>query len=304
MLVLVVVLYFQRFSKLGAVTTELAPSASQFEEDFGAKFEVLRGEIAALREQKEALEAEIDATIEFLPATPKRDFDLQFMHIPKTGGTTIEDVLFKKYNISVGKRYSEWQSVPGCGCNRWHCPLSEKRKQSAYHRNNHFFTVIRDPFARYLSAYTFCLNGGVYHQCWHHVLDAIGFTANVTDKLWFCETRHFNHITALLLKGLLNGTIYRHFRDCHFMPQHFYVYLNGTKMVRHVLRFESFAADVLRLFKSFNDTQSVTEVDLNGTKRWPHKICSLSMRDINETNRHLLKTYYHADFTHFYPQLL
>ena len=114
----------------------------------------------------------------------------------------------------------------------------------------------------------------------------------------------FNRIAALLLKGLMNGAIDPRFRDCHFMPQYDYLYFKDTNIVEYVLRFENFAFDVVQLLKSFNDTQSVTEMDLNTTARYSHKVCHFSAGIINDTNKDLIKSFYRKDFNYFYPEML
>ena len=64
---------------------------------------------------------------------------INFIHIPKTGGTSIEDLFHLRWNISVG-RFGTNYSVYPLKCSVWHCPPSTKVSNS--------FALVRDPVER------------------------------------------------------------------------------------------------------------------------------------------------------------
>ena len=66
--------------------------------------------------------------------------DLSFMHIPKTGGTSIEDAA-KNNNLNWGRFDKNFESLGACA---WHSPQKVK---------NYCFCVIRDPFYKIISQF-------------------------------------------------------------------------------------------------------------------------------------------------------
>jgi hypothetical protein len=88
-----------------------------------------------------------------------------FVHIPKTGGSSIEEVLSLR-NIHVGKSAFSpagndtgkdrriYKLEAGVHCSQWHIAPSEHVPNS--------ITVVRDPWDRLLTE--FCYTRGIFHQ--------------------------------------------------------------------------------------------------------------------------------------------
>ena len=78
--------------------------------------------------------------------------ELLYIHIPKTGGTSIEDSL-KKHDIEVGRFKSSMENVElinNVKCEYWHIP--PKNMKISFNDYN-VFTVIRNPYQRFISEY-------------------------------------------------------------------------------------------------------------------------------------------------------
>jgi len=116
--------------------------------------------------------------------------NLQFIHIPKTGGTTIED-LFQGMNMSVGRFGVTYEVYPLRGCSKWHIPPLVSVKNS--------FTFVRDPYERLQSEFY-----------WGHDLfeDSQSYPKNDTGFYQWAE--------YILKRAKFERTI----RDCHMIPQH------------------------------------------------------------------------------------
>ena len=83
---------------------------------------------------------------------------LFYVHIPKTGGTLIEN-LFKDY--ALGEKYQDWSSLECIDKNAlsyWH-ELPSNFKQLDFSKLN-VFTSIRDPIQKILSEFEWQANGG------------------------------------------------------------------------------------------------------------------------------------------------
>ena len=74
--------------------------------------------------------------------------DLVFVHIPKTGGTTIEEEAYRKHGILWGRR--ALQSSNRTHCSPWHAPPS---LNPGYYSGRRVFCVVRHPLDRLISEY-------------------------------------------------------------------------------------------------------------------------------------------------------
>ncbi len=117
-----------------------------------------------------------------------------FIHIPKTGGSTIELAL-KRFNISVGAKL--WMAgvrpyeVFNSQCSLWHTPPIHVVEDS--------FTIVRDPVQRLESEFKFR-----------------GFK-DIEGKEYLQSREGFeNWTTAMLVAAKKDQTVF----DCHFLPQY------------------------------------------------------------------------------------
>jgi len=150
--------------------------------------------------------------------------ELLFVHIPKTGGTSIEDSL-KKHNINVGRFKNSMKNTElfnNVTCSYWHIP--PKNMNISFNDYN-VFTVIRNPYKRFVSEYK-------YNGCKKH-----------TDiNKWAVSLRD-------------NPNPYKN--DCHLLPQIEYLYDKDGELVHDILRLEHINDDFKDLKKKYNLDENI-----------------------------------------------
>lgn len=147
-----------------------------------------------------------------------------FLHVPRTGGTSVERMLAKgPLDASVVDRERLWGWDPQEGFNLHHATVATtlrligRERFAAYYK----FAVVRDPFARLVSVYSY--NFGHYHAKYG------GFGAYVRALPRIVKAPHCR-----------NGH--------HETPQHQFTHLEDEQAVDTVLRFEALPGcmDVIR----------------------------------------------------------
>jgi len=133
---------------------------------------------------------------------------INFVHIPKTGGTTIENVFKETWNISVG-RHGITYETDRSECNTWHRPPMRKVPRS--------FVVVREPLERLESEFKW--GHKFYKDYQRFPLSLEGFESWIQFTL--ARAKYEPEIT-----------------DCHFLPQWTY-----ARRVESIVRFE--CVDVL-----------------------------------------------------------
>ena len=138
-----------------------------------------------------------------------------FIHIPKTGGTSIEsalDCITKENGYGVvnnkAMQHYNWKDY--------------KNKYQNKFKNYYKFTVVRNPYDKVLSDYYWLKNVAK--------IDIDNFqNKNFDQYLSYCE--------EIVKKKLYNKTKYHD----HFLPQHKFIYDdNDNLMINKILRFENF----------------------------------------------------------------
>ena len=147
-------------------------------------------------------------------------YGLKFIHISKTGGTTVEEIgqrLPEKLNWGMYDR-----SFYGYQHNRFRHLAVKKRRQYDW------FLIVRDPIDRFVSEYHCGLEGVNYMTARYH-----------TDK-------DFNDWLQLRLrKGETSGG--------HFIPMSDYLDPDPS-VTQHIIRFENFEADLRHVLGLYNIT--------------------------------------------------
>lgn len=184
---------------------------------------------------------------------------LEFVHIPKNGGTAVEKAALKG-NILWG---AEKKKFPFDGLSTWwHNP--EQRHDGSY-----TFAIVRNPYDRIVSEY----NYKVFNP----------FCKNDPDKLNQWIKNKFSAINHL-----------PHIHDNHFVPQYKFIFdKNGNKKVDFVLNYENLKNEFNELMKMFNLPVFLTDEKINKKK------CNLTSDDLNEESKMLIKQYYKKDFELF-----
>lgn len=191
---------------------------------------------------------------------------LEFIHIPKNAGTSIEK-LGKKYNICWGM-YNRKNLLINkiVKCNIWHNP------HHLYVKDN--FAIVRNPYKRIISEF-------FYQPKWEH-----GHKYELTIDnfyLWINET----------FEKYKND---KYIHDCHIIPQSEYIYHNGKKVIENVYKLEDNLNNNLQnLFNKYNLNIDIKDLDKNNVSTNP-----FTLNDIKNQNiLNKIYDFYKVDFDNF-----
>ena len=187
--------------------------------------------------------------------------NLQFVHIPKTGGMSIEDT----YRDQNWGRFGDQRVIPGKTspfCTFWH-----------YHDNHVFlmentdtFCVVREPINRILSNYRYGFPG-------------LSGKDNVKD-----DVQKMNGFLSNIFKNIdENPYIF----DNHYRPQSEF-----ADRCTHVLLFDNIDFEVADLVNKYG----IDPRKLLHSNKTSHKFKYISREGINEKNMEFIRNYYKADF--------
>jgi len=161
--------------------------------------------------------------------------DLHFMHIPKTGGTSIEEA-GRDAGFFWGRYDSGWRRRRGRkrhACNPWHAPQGVERAPS--------FCVLREPGARLAAQY-------------RHEVDAEAYCDVGAFETWAAS--------ALRRARRIDG-----YGDCHFLQQTDY-----ARYCDHALRFSRVADDLAAVLACYGfDASKLAVARLGGGERQTEK---------------------------------
>ena len=251
------------------------------------------------------------------------DQPTKFIHIPKTGGTSVE-ILLLNYGIRVGyfawrnEKYSNVSDIydrtypinsitePNCSdedkkfkkhllyrwscgnCSSWHSLPKEFMPRT--------FAIVREPKARLLSQFCFTVGNKSIRT------DPIFRYLNFTDFKNYSNSeicQKFNeYVTLILDRYNIQKNI--NVQDCHFIPQWYY-----AKHAEHIIPFRNintpdFANFLSNMFNVTIATKNIKEV-LSHKKHQSCKISSvkrLKFGCLNSTNRQKFEYYSSVDYKH------
>lgn len=196
---------------------------------------------------------------------------LQFLHIPKTAGQSIEvqgsqsnthwGRLDKRLGCShqtAGPAGPEC-ALPGGRCSMWHVPPALDPVLAKSYEHCETFCVVRHPVARFESQ----------HQWWTH-------RCNSSDMLTFAQ------------RSLKEAETRPYIQDCHLVPQAVYVG-KGRRWCQHVLKFETLLHDFRNLMSRFGINADMTVHENHGK-------CNA---DLPNEGRALVEKFYAADYDAF-----
>jgi len=147
-----------------------------------------------------------------MPTTRINGQNILFIHIPKTGGTSVEHYLSRHGPINLkGGGYTQ-----GMRCSPQHLHLADLASLGALHDQDWTFTLVRHPVARIISEYRYQMRKPKLLR------------SRMTFSIW---------LTYALSRRRLNP----YYRDNHFRPQHEFV---GPGV--EVMRFEDGVGGCLR----------------------------------------------------------
>ena len=194
---------------------------------------------------------------------------IRFIHITKTGGTSIED--FGKNNNFYWGRFDFRLSKKKHKLERdgfWHIPI-RYFYVNPFNSNDILFTVVRNPYERIISE-CFCNHGGLFKK---------GQFKNVQEFNEYIQDR-INKINK--------------FEFLHFLPQHWYTHdENLNQIIPNILKFENLKNEFEEFMKK-NDFDIKFDLHANVSK---NKIFNIN--DISRENLDLINEVYHNDFVFF-----
>lgn len=206
---------------------------------------------------------------------PAQSNDIVFIHIPKTGGTSIEEAGLKQgidWGYSKGK--SGWfaTGMHGESCNRRHTPPYLHPDD---YSNKETFCIVREPYSRMISEYRYLRDehwGGVY---------GVRRKESCVEGLnkWVQDT--------------LRQYIYTHFmHDCHVIPQSQFIWgPDGQRWCQNILRFERLTDSVNSFMKS-----RAVPVQLTSHQNEAKQCPDLSARDFTAETLQMVQLFYRDDF--------
>jgi Sulfotransferase family len=216
-------------------------------------------------------EASSQATI----GEKKRIPSIKFVHITKTGGTSIVEVgkshgmMWGQYDTDIKNCRTLVEVSPAF----WHIPIRLFEK-NPYNQEHVLFTVVRNPYQRIVSE-CFCKWGGRFKKNKNKPFGtAEEFNDYITDRVSVCEDNDY----------------------FHFTPQYFYTHdADGRQVVDHILRFENLETE-------FNELMAHYGLNIPLNIQENSSIKSFSVADISRGNLDLINEKYFQDFTRFgYP---
>lgn len=231
------------------------------------------------------------------PQTSATFSPLRFVHIPRAGGTTIEDCA----RDEASRRLRWGKFMPGMEslreekildhghCVPWHLPPN---LVEASYGDAETFCVVRHPFTRMLSQYGF----------------VCGYYPNGEDH--DCSAQGLNR---WLESALDAHTAYPYREDCHLLPAAAFVYgwdlqsrqplaSSGKKFCKHVLRFEHLVSQFNSLMETSGYPYRLPVSRAAGSDpntRSPLGCHALRPEDMTVENRQRLEQMYAQDFDVF-----
>lgn len=197
---------------------------------------------------------------------------LKFIHIPKTGGTSIEQSAYD-VGINWGKYdpnlyLEKWKTLGAS----WHQPLYQLAEPEIYNNllNKYdFFCVVRNPYHKIISE---------FYCPW-----------NVEVLIKNVSVEYFNMF------------IQKKIKECpttdHWAPQSLFVYHEGKQIIKHVLRFEFLSEEFQKLTQDYGLNIPLKYHIHKADKKY-------GVKDLDPVTIKLINNYYIHDFINFnYPLL-
>ena len=164
-----------------------------------------------------------------------------FIHIPKTGGSSIQK-LMENSNNKV----------------RLHDHFSYTYKKSIDNDPNIKFTIVRNPYDRLVSAFHYLKKGG----------------ANNKTDLEFQKKLEKFHSFKDFINNFDNKLMYDIF---HFVPQYEYIVFNNNLMIDNILHLENINNE----FKNFCLKYNLGEIIFPNTNKSSHENYTIYIKDKN-----------------------
>lgn len=224
---------------------------------------------------------------------------LTFVHIPKNGGTAIEQAGQAGGVWWPRKWLTFWHGLTmpdGSVCEKYHVPpqylKAFSEKDWVVFDDPGTFCVTRHPYERAVSEYKYMLS-----VAWGRSMSQM-YNTGLYDKPK-CTVEGLNNFLTKALQNALGGKRFQH--DCHMLPQTEFIWgRDGKQWCRHILRTENMEAGFNALMEKYNypvrlssDKSSSKSGRINNSS----EACpGLSTADLTLSTRRLLDALYKADF--------
>ena len=253
-----------------------------------------------------------EALVAEAAASKRGDEQLQFVHIPKTGGSSIVE-MGNKVGVRWGDRRVNWpgqrhgeDTLAACSggckgtqqpCSPWHLPPAffEARKihPNPYEEQNSF-CVARHPYARAVSQYVWNMQVTMRGASDKELNEACTATRMNSQILEGLARR--NASLALAAGGRTINSLAAE-EDCHWLP--LVAYTKGESGCKVVLNTETLAED----FDELVDTQTHKGSPLAKLPKMVHNksehFCKLDVSELNTAARKALAEVYAEDIEMF-----
>lgn len=230
---------------------------------------------------------------------------LEFVHIPKTGGTAIETAAMKqklKWGIKHFRGQKWIQSTPP-----WHLTpdhffnnVTELNSTSKNpYLNATLFAVVRNPYTRIISEYYF-RQLAVLQRNLTQVEDSTLFNNYVRNQLGkMKQAKRARMVGNSFERG--DNAYYQ--QNGHFIPQYDYIYSDTQqRMVDYVIHYEMLATEFQSLMKMYNIKNMTLSQERGRSSEQVKK--SLSVANLTVDNIRLIDSVYARDFVTFgYPTI-
>ena len=168
-----------------------------------------------------------------------KDINLLFIHIPKTGGTSIEEYFYEKYNIPLTLSTLKTSKLATCAFLKWknitlqHLTIDEILKNALYFdintNNLKIISIVRNPYDRMISELFY---------------------------LKLIDIDSSSEFVEIIITNFLNDS---NEYDNHKLPQHKFLEINNIISDKYfILRTESLTEDMIKLgYTDFNKNENV-----------------------------------------------
>jgi len=203
-----------------------------------------------------------------------RNIHLLYLHIPKTGGTSIEDFLFEDNHIikNNSSLYSCGEAIKGIPYSLQHCTLNDIISFNRYFKISfkklRIMCSVRNPYDRFISFL---------------------FYKNLIQQNETPEN------IELLMKDILKEENYKNY-DNHILPQHIFI-LNKNEILKYVkiIKNETLNSDMINIgFNNFN-----LNINITNPYDYKNKDDIKYLKYYNENTLKFINDFYENDFIIF-----
>ena len=257
-------------------------------------------------EQNDQMDISESKTFELPFFSRPQHYKLELIHIPKTGGSALEQAASSKkifwgyYHFTDKRKNGDYyrhqiEKVYKARGQQlftkvlWHLPISQLQQNNVTHNvgtpydNKDTFIVVRDPYDRLLSEFFYKMNNKRKNK-------------KRLNKKFLNRT-----VITWLLQFKEN---YQENQAGHLIPQHEFLFDKNDKIVvDHVLRFDHLKEDfteLVKLYPGYLGDLELPEKAEKGAKSGAHiNIFNLTVDDFDSDTKRLIEDVYAKDFEYF-----